>query len=109
MNICFEYLYRDAGNFKNWSKVVFANPNELDIGGVITAAQDALIDGCYFNAGQVQLPDLQLHHDDQRIEHGWHEAFCFSNTHEPACDRHNRTIEAFVDCLHKNRQYQQFA
>ena len=109
MNICFEYLYRDAGNFKTWGKVIFSNPNELAIGGVITAAQDALIDGCHFNALQARLPDLQPRDGGKPIEHGWHEAFCFSNTHEPACDRHHRSIEAFVDCLHRNRDYLRFA
>ena len=26
MNLRMDYLYRDAGNYKNWGEVVFANP-----------------------------------------------------------------------------------
>ncbi len=30
MNIAFEYLYRDAGNYKNWNTVVFSNRDAVD-------------------------------------------------------------------------------
>jgi len=36
MNVRFEYLYRDAGNFKNWGEIVFFNP--LNINAVLAAA-----------------------------------------------------------------------
>jgi hypothetical protein len=36
MSVRFEYLYRDAGNFKNWGEVVFFNP--LNINAVLAMA-----------------------------------------------------------------------
>ena len=79
MNVAFEYLYRDAGNSKNWGEVVFSNPNDIAIGAIIAEAQDALIDGCYFIAEQARVPVLHFGDYDPELDHGWHEAYCFTS------------------------------
>ena len=71
MNTALSYQYRDAANYKQCCRVVFA--------GEITAAERSamlanLDDGQFFLAGQVGLEDLQgrfgrFYEDD----HVWHE------------------------------------
>ena len=58
MNIRFEYLYRDAGNFKNWGEVVFANPRDVPVEAIASMADRALIDHSFFVASKVGVPDL---------------------------------------------------
>lgn len=61
MNVRFEYLYRDAGNFKNWGEVVFANPRNICADHVAAMAEKALrIDNLYFVASEVNVPDLHF-------------------------------------------------
>ena len=48
MNVRFEYLYRTTHGNNYWGEVVFANPNNIALGGIIAAAQDALVARCYF-------------------------------------------------------------
>jgi hypothetical protein len=44
MNIRFEYLYRDAGNFKKWGEVIFSNKNNRDANDLEKQAKSVLID-----------------------------------------------------------------
>ena len=44
MNVRFEYLYRDAGNFKNWGELVFSNPHNINVDRVKSIAANVLID-----------------------------------------------------------------
>jgi len=44
MNIRFEYLYRDAGNFKNWGEIIFSNKNNYDADYLEKQVRAVLID-----------------------------------------------------------------
>ena len=44
-NIKFSYLYRDAGNYKNYGEVIFANPDEMPIEEVEILIKSKLIYG----------------------------------------------------------------
>lgn len=91
MNTAFIYLYRDAGNNKEWGRVVFA-------GTVSDEREQALIaaleDGEYFIARQVGIPEtfFELYWDD--IDHCYHEFARLEPTRDKPTDP--RTIEAFI-------------
>ncbi len=105
MNVRFEYLYRDIEGHKYWGGVVFANPNNIALGGIIAAAQDALRAGCYFLPSALGLPSQ--HPPSVTPEHGdgndcWHEAHSFTGSHELPSDARSRTIEAFIACMQRS-------
>lgn len=58
MNVRFEYLYRDAGNFKNWGEVIFSNPLNFNIKFIALMAEKILIEQPYFVAINAGIPDL---------------------------------------------------
>ena len=73
MNIRFNYLYRDAGNYKQYGGVVFTNPNGRPVNEIDQTIRAALIDGEFFDARQWQLPDLRSEEWDDELDHEWHE------------------------------------
>lgn len=99
MNIRFEYLYRCAGNYKNWGEVVFRNSAGESAESLETRLQDGLIDGEFFVAEQVGLPTLYFDEVDSELDHGWHEFSSLRETDEPVTDQTDRDISEVVDCL----------
>ena len=99
MNIRLEYLYRDAGNFKNWGAVVFSNPNNIPSKSIAELASSALIDRSYFVAGKVGVPDLHFLDHDVDLDHDWHEFDSFQETEAQPDDSRERTIEKFIESL----------
>ena len=94
MNTCFEYLYRDGSNYKQWGAVVFRG--ECD-GSLARRLFEALDRGEFFIANQVRLPELFF--SDQppyADDHCWHEMGEVTTTSAAADDQLGRTIEAFV-------------
>ncbi len=72
-NIKFSYLYRDAGNYKNYGSVIFANPNNLSLEHLLELIRPKLIDGTWFHAKEWGLPDLHFDRWDEELDHGFHE------------------------------------
>lgn len=105
MNIRFEYLYRDAGNFKNWGEVVFSNPHNVPADTIASIVNQALIDHIFFIdriffvAANVGVPDLHFSKHIEKLDHDWHEVHAFQPTDDPPNDVRNRDIEAFVESL----------
>lgn len=99
MNIRFEYLYRDGGNFKKWGEVVFLNPHNVSVDVVMSMARDVLIDQTYFVANKACLPDLHFREYDEQLDHGWHEAHAFQPTDDAANDPQSRSIEELMESL----------
>jgi hypothetical protein len=97
MNINFNYLYRDAGNYKQHNQVVFANPNELPIQKIKNAIAENLIDGCWFVAKNWNVPDLHFkEYDwDAQIDHDWHEFECVEETSNIPTEE--QSIEDFIE------------
>lgn len=73
MKLIFSYLYRDAGNFKNFASVVLSNTQQRPLAELEQALRSKLIDGLYFNAAQVNLPSVFFDDYDDELDHDWHE------------------------------------
>lgn len=93
-NILFSYLYRDGANYKNYSEVVFANPDNIDVSQVKEAISTSLVDGEWFYAKPWQLPDLHFEKWDEEIDHQLHEFESVAYTSEAPTDY--RTIAQFL-------------
>src|SRR5690606_6150479 len=74
----FEYLYRDAANWKTHGLVLLQGPCPATLQAQII---DSLDSGLYFVAEQVKLPPLQRRHNaeyggaDEDLDHAFHEFF----------------------------------
>ncbi|WP_374517691.1 hypothetical protein [Undibacterium squillarum] len=71
--IRFSYLYRDAGNNKNFGSVIFANRHQHTQETLRSSIQRKLIDNLYFDAIVWQIPTLHFAEHDPELDHGWHE------------------------------------
>ena len=93
-NTRFNYLYRDASNYKSWGSVVFRS----GIDDILSARLSAALESTeFFIADQIRipevfLPDWPLEQDD----HCWHAYSDTELTGDAADDPHGRTIEEFV-------------
>lgn len=99
MNIRMEYLYRDAGNYKNWGAVVFSNPDGISAEMAEKMANEALIDQSYFVATEIEVPDLHFSSYSADLDHNWHEFHVFTETDDPADDKLGRNIEELIQCI----------
>jgi hypothetical protein len=99
MNVRFEYLYRDAGNFKNWGELVFSNPHNINVNLVKSMAENVLIDQAYFVASKADVPDLHFKEYNDQLDHGWHEFHAVIQTEEATNDPLGRNIEEFIESL----------
>jgi hypothetical protein len=96
MNIKFNYLYRDAGNFKTYGCVIFTAPNPIDLERLDQRIRDSLIDQEYFFAAKVSVPDLHATTWDYDLDHSWHEYEGLELTGELSNDQDKRDIDTFV-------------
>ena len=99
MNIRFKYLYRDAGNFKNWGELVFSNPHNINVNLVKALAENVLIDQAYFIASKANVPDLHFNEYNDQLDHSWHEFHMVAQTEEATNDSLGRNIEEFIESL----------
>lgn len=95
MNIQFSYLYRDAGNFKNFGEVIFANPNSLLLEDLLIKLKQVLLDETYFDAFAVGIPELFFDDYDEELDHDWHEFDRLNLVELPLSDGQGRSIEDF--------------
>ena len=99
MNIRFEYLYRDAGNFKNWGELVFSNPHNINVNLLKTMVENVLINQAYFVAFKADVPDLYFKEYNDQLDHGWHEFHAVAQTEEVTNDPLGRNVEEFIESL----------
>ncbi len=99
MNIRMEYLYRDAGNYKNWGTVVFSNPEDISAEMAVKMANEALIDQSYFVATEIEVPDLHFPSYNADLDHNWHEFYAFTETDDPTDDKLGRNIGELIQCI----------
>lgn len=95
MNIKFEYIYRDAANFKNYGAIVLSNPENLSVETLRRDIEDTLCGNC-FMAAQIDVPEVFLWANAPFTEddHIWHEFLCVSETDLPCDDE--RTISHLI-------------
>ncbi len=98
-NIRLEYLYRDAGNYKNWGEVVFSNPNRIPVCVAEKLVTETLLEGQYFLADSSELPDLHFPELNVELDHAWHEFHAFTATEEAPNDAHGRSVEQLIKCM----------
>ncbi|TSJ43587.1 hypothetical protein FO440_05190 [Mucilaginibacter corticis] len=82
-NIKFSYRYRDSCNYKNYSYVVFSNPQNATLQHLEELIRSKLIYGEWFYANEWQLPDLFTNHFDPYDDPTWHEFESIAYTDEP--------------------------
>lgn len=88
-NIQFNYLYRDAGNFKAFGNEVFSNTDKLSIGAIDQRIRAALIDEQFFNPLEWGIKRLEIAEWDDELDHDWHAFVSVEPTTKPA----TRSIE----------------
>lgn len=104
MNIEFSYLYRDAGNFKQFGSVIFRNKECLTPEAITSMIKSLLIDKLFFDPLLSKVPTLFFDDIDEELDHDWHE---FENVKEvefPVNDSLQRDITAFIELLAKLRK-----
>lgn len=99
MNLHFEYLYRDGGNFKNWGYVIFSNKQNIPIVIVSEKIIELLDEGLYFKVDDLNIPDLHFNEFNQSIDHTWHEFYGCSATNDSITDCNQRDIQTIIDRL----------
>ena len=102
MNIRFEYLYRDAGNYKNWGQVVFENPNCVPVIELEKFLVSDLFEQLYFIAKSIGLPDLYFPDYNLELDHGFHEFYAIAETGETSDDSQGRSIEQLIESIKSN-------
>ncbi len=100
MNIAFNYLYRDGANYKNFSSVIFENPDSISLDVLLKLIKPKLIDETWFYVHQWNLPDLHFAKWNNGPDHTWHE---FENI-EYTSEAPNATITLaeFIDLMQKH-------
>lgn len=99
MNICFQYLYRDAGNFKNWGEVIFSNRKNHGAHQLEKQARNVLIDSEFFVADKADIPSLQFQDHIEHLDHDWHEFHSFRLSTDKPNDPCSRDIVTFIEYL----------
>lgn len=84
MNVRFYYLYRDAGNYKQFGHEVFTNETDLSICDIHRKILDCLIDKTWFYSDVWDLKDLHVFKWDNELDHTWHEYSNIESTEENA-------------------------
>ena len=95
----FNYLYRDAGNYKKWGEVIFRNSEEMSIEEVSTRLAKGFDSGSLFIAGQIDIPEvfLYLEWDLSVDDHCFHEFYSIEQSVELPTDTRGRSIRIFVE------------
>jgi hypothetical protein len=98
-NIRFNYLYRDAGNYKKSASVVFSNPTGLVPKAAEKVLKDALTQDGLFVAHQIRIPDAFLFDQGGATsdDHCFHELDSVEASLRVPNDRHSRSISEFID------------
>ena len=72
-NIQFNYLYRDAGNYKLYGFEIFRNPERVQPEIICKKIKAALIDGESFEPEKWNLKRLGFEEWSDELDHGWNE------------------------------------
>lgn len=95
-NIKFEYLYRDADNFKNYGSVIFSNPDEISLVEIINNIENFFSQKLFFIAHQIGLQELYFEGFSSSNDISFHEFDRVKVTDELPNDINNRTIKQFI-------------
>lgn len=101
-NTEFNYLYRDASNYKKWGSVIFSGaPDDLE--AFETEFRAFLDDGDFFIASQVDVPEVFLYAAGgfalNEDDHCFHEFDSFELTDKEPTDEQDRSIMDFFEAV----------
>lgn len=82
MHITLSYLYRDAGNYKQFNEEVFTNEKNLQIDYIEQQIKKCLYDETWFYVDRWGMKDLHVHPWDNELDHTWHEFESVADTNE---------------------------
>ncbi len=99
MQIQFNYLYRDSGNFKQFGSVAFGNNSGISTAELETRLRKMLIDGLYFVARNAGVPNLWTCTYNAELDHGWHEFEGLGEVDEQCNIVDSRDITTFLSEL----------
>jgi hypothetical protein len=99
MNVRFDYLYRDGGNYKSWGAVVFSNPDLLPLQVIDSYLRLGFDQDGLFIADQIQIPEvfLFLTGNFTSDDHCFHEYDHVELTEDAPDDSQGRTIAQFLE------------
>ena len=97
-NAEFEYLYRDASNYKFRNSITFANPSAIILEEADKWIQHLLGSQVLFIASQIRVPEMFPFLNDEPTEddHCYHEFASIRPTTEAQNDTYGRSIAEFV-------------
>ena len=97
-NVKFNYMYRDASNYKSWGSVIFINPGEATLSDIDARLLNVFGNDRLFIASQIRIPEVFLYLDgDITIDdHCFHEYISVEFTNESENDKHGRSINEFI-------------
>lgn len=99
MNIEFSYLYRDAGNFKQFGSVIFSNKECFAPEIIASMLKKSLIDELFFDPLLAEVPTLFFDDIDEELDHDWHEFENVKEVETPPNDWLQRDITTFIKLL----------
>lgn len=99
MNVRFNYLYRDAGNYKNYGDIVFANKNSHDESYLEKQVRNLLIYSEFFVAEKTNIPTLYFDKQIPELDHGCHQFDSFETCDDSTTDQSGRDITEFLSSL----------
>jgi hypothetical protein len=102
MNVLFEYLYRDAGNFKNFGEVIFSNTNHFKVEVLEREIAESMFDGKFFVAEGLEIPTLYFQNYDKDLDHDWHEFGAMSMSADDVTDSKGRDIQEILKSLKRH-------
>jgi hypothetical protein len=83
-NIKFNYLYRDAGNYKKFNSIIFNNPQNIELSILENLIHSKLISQHWFYTDQWQVTDLHFGTWNNELDHTFHEFENVEYTNEEA-------------------------
>jgi hypothetical protein len=98
-NILFEYLYRDASNWKQYGQAVFTNIGKIPLADIEAQIRATMHDGQWFKAEMMDLETCFFSGHDTDDDHPWHEFWEVSKTDLPTTDP--RDIALFIQEMQK--------
>jgi len=99
LNIRMQYLYRDAGNYKQWGEVIFKNRRGSSPAALEDQVRSLLIDQDFFEAEVLNIPTLYFDEPISDLDRQWHEFHSLEACEDAATDRTDRDIEELLNLL----------
>jgi len=96
-NIRFNYLYRDAGNYKEFGEIIFTNQDSKRLKEIELAIRKNLIEGEFFIPEKWNVPRLSFENYLPELDHDYHEFESVEVTDENLTE--NKDISAFLNLI----------